>query len=311
MSKNNNIILIVLASIVIYAIMGIYADFGKLSSAVSTFKWQYGVLLLFFTTIGYFIRYIKWHIYLKAGKINIGKLDSLIIFISGLCMIITPGRIGEIWKSWLIKEISGDKVSKTIPIVIADRITDAISLMWLAFIGSIYYSQNIITLITIFVICLFIYVVIRSKRLSGYIISALEYKFRKYSDDAKTMHEMLVYVMRPKLFLSLTILNAIAWFFECLGLYYIIIGFGKSFNLLSAIFIFSFSSLIGGFSMIPGGIGIAEAGISGMLIYSGIDSTLAIAIAIILRLGSFWYGAILGICVYMIFRRKFEGVKNE
>ncbi len=70
--------------------------------------------------------------------------------------------------------------------------------------------------------------------------------------------------------------------------------------------------------MVPGGIGVAEAGISGLLVMNGISPALSVGIALILRLGSFWYGAILGFTVYALFKKRiienkkkfFEGVEN-
>jgi glycosyltransferase 2 family protein len=54
-------------------------------------------------------------------------------------MIVTPGKLGEVWKSWLIRDISGDELGKTLPVVIIDRITDVISLIFLSLIGIFYY----------------------------------------------------------------------------------------------------------------------------------------------------------------------------
>lgn len=307
----DKIILVVFLTIIVYILMGVYADFGKLSATMSSFKWQYAILLIVLTTLGYGLRYLKWYIYLKSGDIDLTRSESLFVFLCGLCMIVTPGRIGELWKSWLIKDIAGVKVSKTIPIVVADRVTDAISLIWLSFIGSFYYTRSDIILTGFIISCVATYCAINSKILSKYVMSLTKKRSSKHVDDIQTMHDTLTLIMKPKLFLSLTLLNVIAWFFECLGLYYIIIGFGKWVSVLPSVFIFSFSSLIGGVSMIPGGIGIAEAGISGLLVFGGISPTISVAIAIILRLGSFWYGAILGAFVYLIFKNKFMGVKNE
>jgi len=314
----NKIWISVLFAIVVYIIMGIYADFGKLSLTISYFRWQYFLLLIVLTTIGYIIRYIKWDLFLKTAGLHIDRKENLFVFFSGLSMIVTPGKLGEIWKSWLIRDISGDELSKTLPVVIMDRVTDVISLVFLSFMGIFYYREGISLLIILSIICIGFYIAIRSEAISGKMKILLEKRLSKYTNNMQLMHETMNKMMEPKIFVSLSLLNALAWFFECMGLYSVIIGFGQSMDISLSTFIFSFSSLVGGVSMVPGGIGVTEAGISGLLIMNGISPTLSVGIALILRLGSFWYGALLGFIVYVVFKKRimknkknlFKGVEN-
>jgi glycosyltransferase 2 family protein len=308
MAKNKIWIIILLVSLV-YITMGIYADFGKLSLTISYFHWKYFLLLLILTTIGYFIRYIKWDLFLKTAGVYLDHKENLFVFFSGMSMIVTPGKLGEIWKSWLIRDISGDELSKTLPVVIIDRVTDVISLVFLSFMGIFYYREGISFLIVLSVCFIGFYVAVRSTTFSGRINIFLEKRFIKYTNDVQLMHETMNKIMEPKVFVPLTLINALAWFFECMGLYSVIVGFGQSIDISLSTFIFSFSSLAGGVSMIPGGIGVAEAGISGLLIMNGFSPTLSVGIALILRLGSFWYGAILGFTVHVTLKKRF--IKNK
>jgi glycosyltransferase 2 family protein len=307
----NKIWIIILFTIAVYVIMGVYADFGKLSLTISYFQWQYFLFMIILTTIGYLIRCIKWNLFLKTAGVHLDYKENLFVFFSGLSMIVTPGKLGEVWKSWLIRDISGDELSKTLPVVIMDRVTDVISLIFLSLIGIFYYREGISVLIILSAICIGFYIAIRSKTVVEKMKIFLEKRFSKYTNDMQLMHETMNKIMAPKVLVSLSLLNALAWFFECLGLYSVIIGFGQSIDILLATFIFSFSSLIGGVSMVPGGIGVAEAGISGLLVMNGISPALSVGIALILRLGSFWYGAILGFTVYALFKKRIMKDKNK
>jgi len=60
-----------------------------------------------------------------------------------------------------------------------------------------------------------------------------------------------------------------------------------SLPVLDAIYIFSLSSLLGGISMIPGGLGVAEVSMTGLLQASGLPADGAVASTLLLRLGSF------------------------
>jgi len=305
----NKLWLILLLAVIVYILMGIYADFGKLLQSFETFHWEYFGLVLFFTTMGYFIRYYKWHLFLSSVGVTLPLWEDLFVFFSGLSMIITPGKIGEIWKAWLIRDISGDDVSKTIPAVIMDRVTDVVSLILLSMVGILSYRQGM-SLIGILVLLIGgFYFAIRSERVSHWFISKLERYMMKFDINAHIMHDSLNKTLEPKRFLALSCLNALAWFCECLGLYCVVVGFGQSISIAASTFIFSFASLAGGVSMIPGGIGLAEVTIAGLLQIYGIPATLAIAIALIVRFGSFWYGAILGSLVYLIFHKKMRRYK--
>jgi uncharacterized membrane protein YbhN (UPF0104 family) len=60
--------------------------------------------------------------------------------------------------------------------------------------------------------------------------------------------------------------------------------------------------------MVPGGLGVAEATMSGLLQFFGISPTISVAISMVVRFGTLWYGAILGLCVYFVFRRKYKAL---
>ncbi len=144
---------------------------------------------------------------------------------------------------------------------------------------------------------------VKSKTLSNRIISKLEAKMEKYAENIKTMHRTFEATMEPKGLIGMSLLSAFAWFFECLGMYIVILGFKESINITLATFIFSFASLAGAVSMIPGGLGVAEATISGLLQFFGFMPALSVGIAIIIRFGTLWYGAIMGLSVYLLFKK--------
>ena len=304
---NNKVWLVIIFAVVVYLIMGIYADFGSLLSAIEKFNWIFIPVMLILVMIAYMIRFLKWNLFLKSVGVNLKLKDNLFVFFSGLGMIITPAKVGEIWKGWLIKDINGESLSKTVPVVITDRVTDLIGLVILSLLGILYYKEGIYILMALILIFAGFFVAVRSEKISGKIISILENRAGKYSKDIKTMHATFLKLLNPKNMVGLSFLSVFAWFFECLALYFVIIGFGQSISVILSTFVFSFASLIGAISMIPGGLGIAEATISGMLQYFGLTSVDSVGAAIIIRFGTLWFGAILGFSVHFIFKKRIMG----
>ena len=310
MEQRNKIWLIILLAVIVYVLMGIYADSKKLVLAMKFFQWKYFFALLIFATLNWIIRFLKWNYFLKKAGIYLKLKDNLFIFFSGFSMNITPGKIGEIWKGWLIRDIKGEELSKSIPVIIVERITDVFGLIILSFFGLLYYKKSIyLILILIFIFLSFI-IIIKSKTISNRIILKLETKMKKYIENIKTMHETFEILVDSKGLIGISLFSAFGWFFECLGLYIIVIGFGKYINILLSMFIYSFASLAGAASMIPGGLGITEGTISGLLNFFGLSTTTSIGAAIIVRFGTLWYGTITGLLVYFIFRKKIRKIRG-
>lgn len=300
----NKFWLIILFAVAVYLIMGVYADLDNLLSAIQHFNWIFFIVMIILTTIAYFIRFLKWNYFLKSVDVHLKLKDNLFVFLSGLGMIITPAKIGEIWKGWIIKDISGESLSKTVPVVIVDRLTDLTGLIILSALGILYYKEGSYILIILILLFTGFFAAIKSKKISSKIISILEVRASKYSKDIKRMHLTFEKLMDPENIFMMSFLSAFAWFFECLALYFVIIGFGESISVLISTFVFSFASLAGAVSMIPGGIGVAEVTFSGLLQYFGLKTATSVGVALIIRSGTLWYGAILGFIVYLIFKKR-------
>lgn len=228
MEKSSKIWLIILFAVVVYLLMGIYADFGKLASAMKNFRWTFLFMLFALTTTNYLFRFLKWDFFLKRAGVYLNLKDNLFVFFSGLSMIITPGKIGEIWKGWLIKDINGEELSKTVPVVIVERITDVLGLAILSLFGVLYYKQGIYLILPLLLLFSLFFAAVKSKTTSTWIISKLETKMGKYAENVKTMHKTFEATMEPKGLIGMSLLSAFAWFFECLGMYIVILGFEES-----------------------------------------------------------------------------------
>lgn len=154
-------------------------------------------------------------------------------------------------------------------------------------------------------------IAIRSKTISGKIILLLEKRMGKHAENIKMMHATFEILMKPAGLILMSFVSALAWFFECLVMYFTILGFGQSISITVSTFIFSFASLAGAVSMVPGGLGVAEGSISGMLQYFGTAPAVSVAITIIVRSVTLWYGTIIGLSVYFIFNKKIKRFKSN
>src|SRR5690606_2654770 len=119
--------------IVVYAVALIYFDARSVADALKGFGWSAVVIALLASSVNYLLRFVKWELCLRWLEIrgegegqapNLGLGRSFVIYIAGLSMSVTPGKVGEGLRSVLLKASDGVPFARTAPIVVADRATD-------------------------------------------------------------------------------------------------------------------------------------------------------------------------------------------
>lgn len=307
-------ILVTLAAAgLLYLAFTIYADFNDVAESFKQFNWMLLPLLLVLSMANYFTRFWKWDYYLSILKVKIKKIDSLSIFFSGLIMSVTPGKFGELLKSYLVKEISGTPISRTAPVIFVERITDFVSLMLIALIGAyIYgYGKEIALGVVIFFILLLI--IISSRRISLRIITRLEKIsfLKKRLESIHNMYESAYTMLRPIPLFYMTFVSLLSWFFECFGYYLILINFGVDAGLFWASFSYAFATIVGAITMLPGGLGVTEGSLTYLLIQKGAAKDVAVASTFIVRVVTLWFAVLVGIIAVTFYQKRFGKISVE
>src|SRR3990172_5295640 len=125
-----------LLGVVVFAGLTFYADFTDVIHSLGAFRWELLPLILLLSSGNYVFRFIKWEYYLRLiGVRGLSKRDSFLVYFSGLGMVITPGKVGEWLKSYLLREVHGTPISRSAPILVAERLTDSIALLIIAAAG--------------------------------------------------------------------------------------------------------------------------------------------------------------------------------
>jgi uncharacterized membrane protein YbhN (UPF0104 family) len=107
----------------VYLGMALYADWEELQEALRQFRWWLILPVLGLSLGNYLIRFVRWQMYLGHARIDLPVFLSLRIFFAGLVMSVTPGKFGELLKAYLIKVENGAPMTRTAPIVVAERVT--------------------------------------------------------------------------------------------------------------------------------------------------------------------------------------------
>ncbi len=285
----------------VFLAFSIYADFDKLLKAFGEFNWAYFPLVLLLSFGNYMIRFYKWEYYRKMLDINLETKTSFLIFMSTFVMSVTPGKMGELLKSYLVKEEVGTPISKSAPIILAERLTDFISVVLLCLAGAFVFDYGKGLVIGVGLVFMLGVGIISSRKLSLWLISVMERSkhLAKITEKIHMAYESIYKLIRPKPLLIITFVSAFAWFLECLGLYVVLKVYSTQthidVSILSSVFIYGFSTLVGSIAMLPGGLGATEASLTGLLVLLNIPKGISVASTFIIRVATLWFAVFLGV----------------
>ena len=137
MRFDNAVLLIIIGTIALYGIFLFVPDFNLIQEKISNFKINYLPLILLLVSASWIPIIIKWHFLLRTCEIEIPLAKSVAVFLSGMFFDITPGQIGALMKSQILKTSSNIPRTKTASIVLAEKVYDLIGAIVASIIGII------------------------------------------------------------------------------------------------------------------------------------------------------------------------------
>jgi len=291
-----------------YLIISFYADYDAVLKAFGRFSWALFPVLLAFSFSNYFTRFLKWHYYIKLLKIKLSFGDSFAIFMIGLIMSVTPGKFGELLKSYMVKEKTDVQLSRTIPIVFSERITDFISVVILALSGALFFNYEIVLLSVVGVFFLIVVYVISNRNLSLKLLFFLG-KIKilsKHIPKLTEAYESSYLMLKIKPLVLMTLLSIVAWSFECFGFYLILTNFNVLISVFWATFVYGFSTIAGSITMLPAGLGVTDGSLTFFIIEKGYSSDVAVAATFIVRVVTLWFAVFVGVASVFLFKNRFK-----
>jgi glycosyltransferase 2 family protein len=291
--------------------LALAADLPKVLDAVRGFEWGWLPLILGLTSFNYLLRFVKWHYYLRQmGIDHIAWADSLKVFLGGFAMTVTPGKIGEAFKSLWLKNLTGAGMARTLPVVAAERLSDALACALLASVGVAAYPKYWPVFTAILAVLIGGIIVIQIRALSLWLLGIAEHLplVSRFSHSLCEFYESSYELLSLKNLTVAVGLGTVSWAGEGAAFCLVLKGLGVPMTvalLSQAIFILAFSVIIGGASTLPGGLGAAEVSLAGMLVFVvGLPRELAASAALLIRFCTLWFGVTLGFTILTLFRHQ-------
>jgi len=302
--RDHGVWLTALLSVGTFLGLAIYANVGDVMSALAALNWRTFAVVIGLTTVGYGFRFAKWHYYLRCLEVSVPLDASAITFFSGLMMVVTPGKAGEVWKAWFLREVRGVPASKTTSVVGAERITDLIALSAMAALGLLIYSRSSLPITVVLATIVVGVGLLRWRQASIAILELLELLpiVGDYATELERFYESAYRLFQLRPLIVSTLLSLAAWGLEGVALWMVLSGFGLETTVMIGLFVFGLGSVIGAVSMLPGGLAAAEASMVAVLLTFGYPEAVAAAATIVIRVGTLWYAAALGTTVFLTYK---------
>jgi glycosyltransferase 2 family protein len=304
----------ILLALVVLTLFTVVGDARKLSDSLRGFKWIYFVPIVLLTIWNYWWRFLKWEMYLEALDVpHIPRRTGIPIYLSGFSMSVTPGKVGEIIKAFGVRKETGTPVERVTGAVVAERLTDALAMLILAIIGATQFSYGrIFVAILIFGAGVGLLVL----KQPGAIRFMIKHMGRlpladKFIHLAEAFFASVTHLLSPRLLAVGTGMGVLSWSGECVAFFLVLLGLGLPATwslLMVAVFTLAVSSLAGGISLLPGGLGVADASVAGMLLLliknPEMNESMAIAATLLIRFATLWFAVVLGALMLWVLRRR-------
>jgi len=301
MKFDNRIIWVVIASVGLYGVFLFFSDFNIISKQISNFKYEFLPLILLLVSISWTPLLVRWQILLKKNDINIPIKKSFLLFLGGMSMSITPGHVGELIKSQLIKTIYNIPRTKTAPIIFVEKFYDLTGAIIASIIGIIILGMDAsLILISVSILIVIIFLIYYRPIFEFILKRVTKTKFfSKYSENISDSYEIVRNSTTPQISSISFGLSILYWVIISIAVHFILLSFGiESISVLKTISIYSSSVIIGAISFIPGGLGITEGSLIGLFSLEGIDISLALVLSVMIRILTMWYSVSIGfICL--------------
>ncbi len=304
-----------LVSIVLGALVFVglsaYADLAAVLDGLGDFQWRYLPLILGLVLVNYLLRFLKWQFYLRTiGVEGFSRTDSALVYFAGLGMVVSPGKVGEWLKCYLLRELHGTPFSRSAPIVIAERLTDSLGLVLLGAAGLVVFRDAWPAFVVVVLGAALLLLVARHRPLARWLLGRIERLplLSRFARSAEEFYESSYVLLSPAVLVAMTALSFVSWGFEVLAFYVVLLGLGLDGGgdlLLKASFIMPAATLAGALLLTPGGLGVAEGGITGLSqVLLDLSRSEAAVGTLVIRFATLWFGVVVGLVALALVSRR-------
>ena len=274
-----------------------YGDLRQIGGLLTGFPPLWFAAAAGLAALNYALRYLRWSMYLRALDIRVPRSVSLPVFVAGLALSITPGKVGELLKSVWLNRRAGVPVAASAPAVVMERLTDVISVALLGLTGVLLLPAAIAAVIGAL---LAVGLALGALAASRYGAMTLRLPLlRRWQEPLAQSQEGLRRLMSPRLLTAAVALGFFAWAAEGVALWVIIIGLGEYVAPEIALPVSAAAALVGAVTALPGGLVGFEGSMVALLGQAGLSASAAALATLLTRLATLWLAVLIGLMAWL------------
>ena len=306
-----------LLGVLVYVGFALYTGVGKIAEDLSRYAWSTFAIACGLAFTNYVLRFLKWEYYLAVlGVRGVPKGESFLTFLSGFVLTVTPGKVGEVFKSLILFQLRGVPIERTAPIVVAERVTDLIGVIVMIAVGSLGFPGGLVWASAggalVLVLLLFVSVPSLRRRMVAplpRLPGVLGRVGGRVAPKVEVALDGLSDLTTPKRLVYPTLLSIGAWSLEGIGLWIILGGFDQRPSLMLTGFIYATATLAGAVIPVPGGLGVAEGLLKEQMArLGGVPTSTATAAMFLIRFATLWFAVVVGFVALGLLRARYPAL---
>ena len=290
---------IIIISALFYTIFTLITDIQKISNEFASIDIFYIPLILGFHFLAMGIRSIRQKVFFDSLNIKLSTKQNIKLYFAGMSLMVTPGGSGELIKNRILKEKFGHSYTKTIPVLLAEKYHNMLSVIPILFFFLLFKeSYEILTITSIIAVILFcIFLIVKNQKLCLNTMSKIPRKWilKEIPDNTSSFYDSLLILFKGKTVFSGLSIGIIAWLADAVAIYFCFLAFDLNFDFIYTTLTNFAPMIVGTILFIPGGLGVLELGMTGLLLQSGIMISTASALVLFIRFMITWSSVIVGI----------------
>ena len=297
MKLDNRIYIVIIATIALYFTFLVISDLGEVYAQLNKMDTSYLPIILLLIPLCWIVLFTRWNLLLKNSNVYVPVKDNLKIYLSGFALSITPGKVGELIKSQLMKNKFGIPREKTAPIVLVEQLYNIIGIIGVSILGLWYFEFGAHIILIAASLLVIILILISSKRLFEKFLTLLSrIKFlSQYTSAFSNSYDVLRKSTRGWVVVYASALSIAFWLIESVIAYFVLLSFGVNhIEFLSVITTYTSSIILGVASFLPLGIGVVEGSLAGFFTLQGVDVSVALTLVIFIRIFTRWIAVSVG-----------------
>jgi uncharacterized membrane protein YbhN (UPF0104 family) len=260
--------------------------------------------------LGMLARGVRWRWMLETANVSARNREPLpgdrelteILLLSWFVNCVVPARLGDAYRSWLLKRQTGASFSASFGTILAERIIDLLVLVGMmgaagvvAFHGQIPGEARHTVLIAGGLVAVGVIGLVALWAGRGHLERRLPQRLQ--GQFARLHDALFACLRRPGRLIGMSVA---IWISDGLRLLMVAAALGQVLPLSTAIFVALMSSMLTTLPITPAGLGVVEAAMIVVLELVDVDRTMATSVALMDRVITYWSLILFGLLLYLV-----------